>query len=333
MKTNFHYAAFCVEASLSDDDLTQWYMLVPAGKINALDGRTFTGDSPELIVQNFAAGKVFLMVDLDHRSESKEGGGPAEGWVEKMEVREGAAWGRITWTPYGYVKIKYKEYRYLSPAFWTADGTDRIIKVKSVGMVNQPAILTYTLARQKSTKGAQMSTQETKTPAPPAKSEGQKTEAPPVVQTASRKDASQAPSLSLAVPRADHDAVVARAVAAEEALARHQADLWADKVEAAIGQAVKDGKIAPSSRDYHLAQCMRQGGFEEFKTYIASAPALLQPQKLPAAPVATGRKTMSSTEVRVARAMGVSRKDFLAERAAWEDEKKEASQNPEGETP
>ena len=331
MKTNPVLFAFAFPLQASGNDSAVWQKLFPAGETNALDGRAFLNDAPGVVVQNFAADKVQLMVDIDHCSE-RFGGGAAEGWVEEMEVRQHAIWGRIFWTDEGRLKIKSRQYQYLSPAFILEGTTARVLRFTSIALVNRPAMHLRALARQDSMKGEKMSKEQPQPPSPPIRSEGQKTEAPPVVQTADREPSTQTPSLSLAVPRADHDAVVARAVAAEQALAQHLAAGREKEIEAAVDQAVKAGKIVPASRDYHLAQCRKDGGFEEFKSYIASAPALLQPQKLPAAPVATGRKTMNKTEVRVARAMGVPREDFLAERAAWEAEEKGASQNSEGET-
>ena len=332
MKTNLVHSAFALSLGASNVEVPSWYKLVPQLTINTRDGRTYLNDAPGVVVQNFLADDIDLVVDVDHRAEMGETG-PAQGWVDKLDVRQKEIWGRIEWTDEGKSKIKSRAYRFLSPAFLTEGDTARILKLTSVALVNRPAFRLPALARQESTKGEKMSKEQPQPPSPPIRSEEQKTEAPPVVQTAAREPSTQTPSLSLAVPRADHDAVVARALAAEQALAQHLAAGREKEIEAAVGQAVKAGKIVPASRDYHLAQCRKEGGYEEFKTYVASAQALLQPQKLPAAPVATGRKTMSSTEVRVARAMGVSRKDFLAERAAWEDEKQEASQNPEGETP
>ena len=332
MKTNPVLFAFAFPLQASGSDSAVWQKLFPAGETNALDGRAFLNDAPGVVVQNFAADKVQLMVDTDHCSE-RFGGGAAEGWVEEMEVRQHAIWGRIFWTDEGRLKIKSRQYQYLSPAFILEGTTARVLRITSIALVNRPAMHLRALARQESTKGDHMSTQETKTPSPPAKGEGQKIETPPAVQTASKEESSSASSLSRVVPRADLDVALARANHAEQALAQHLASAREKEIEAAVGQAVKEGKIMPSSKGYYLSQCKKEGGYEEFKTHIASAPALLQPQKLPAAPPATASKTLSKTEAHIASATGVSSEDFLKARAEIAAEEKETAQNGEGVAP
>lgn len=48
--------------------------------------------------------------------------------------------------------------------------------------------------------------------------------------------------------------------------------------EAVVDEAIKNRKIAPSSKDYHLNACKAEGGLEAFKNMVASSPAIIDDQ-------------------------------------------------------
>ena len=67
-----------------------------------------------------------LSIDWEHKTHRnwESSRNPAAGWIEELEVRDTAVWGRIEWTPEGRDDVKLKRYRYISPVvdiMWPAD--------------------------------------------------------------------------------------------------------------------------------------------------------------------------------------------------------------------
>ncbi len=96
----------------------EWIMLIPAGRIEAVDGRVFINGVPEAIVAAFQRHGLELPIDINHKMELMPAGeeAPAMGWITALEVREGAIWARVEWTPRGARALKDREYRYISAA-------------------------------------------------------------------------------------------------------------------------------------------------------------------------------------------------------------------------
>jgi phage I-like protein len=119
---------------------SQWIMLVPAGNINGADGRVFINDAPEAVVREFAKFGRSAPVDINHSQFIKAPNGepsPAVGWIEELQVREGAIWGRIEWNAAGKAALENRSYRYISPAL-RQDGAGRVIAILGAGVVNRP---------------------------------------------------------------------------------------------------------------------------------------------------------------------------------------------------
>ena len=75
-------------------------------------------------------------------------------------------------------------------------------------------------------------------------------------------------------PRADLTAMQQRAEKAEKELAEMNAASLKTKAEAAVEQAVKDGKIAPASKEVYLDLCSTQDGFEKFEKIMAATASI-----------------------------------------------------------
>ncbi|MDN5865739.1 MAG: phage protease, partial [Gammaproteobacteria bacterium] len=90
----------------------------------------------------------------------------------------------------------------------------------------------------------------------------------------SMKSARGTPSLDKFVPRADYDAALNRASAAEHTLAERDEAQLKDEIETAINAALEAGKITPATADYHRAQCAFEGGLERFTAFVKAAPEL-----------------------------------------------------------
>ena len=84
-----------------------------------------------------------------------------------------------------------------------------------------------------------------------------------------------APPLDRFVPRADHDAALARATAAETALASAAAATLDAEIKATLDAAQEAGRITPAARKgYYEGQCRTEGGLEAFKEFIKDAPEI-----------------------------------------------------------
>ena len=84
----------------------------------------------------------------------------------------------------------------------------------------------------------------------------------------------QNPPLSLFVPRADYDTAMNRATTAETSLKQIKDEALETAINAEIDAALTAGKITPSTKDYHVAQCRQEGGLDRFKAFAAAAPVV-----------------------------------------------------------
>lgn len=119
------------------------------------------------------------------------------------------------------------------------------------------------------------------------------------------------------VPKADYELATNR-VSELETQVKAAQDA---EIEAEVDAAVEAGKIAPASRDYHLATCRTEGGLERFRGFIGQAPVIApdkRSQKTTTKP-ATDKDGLNSDELAVCRQMGMSPADFAAAKAAEQE--------------
>ena len=115
-------------------------------------------------------------------------------------------------------------------------------------------------------------------------------------------------------PKAEFDAVLARASTAEAALNAVQQQSREAEITAVIDQAQADGKVIPATRDYYLSCCQEEGGLERFKKALPSMPVIGK-----AADRADGKPPASQTalnaeEQRICTQLGLTPEEFLAAR-------------------
>ena len=273
----------------------EWLLLLPAGPaVRLRDGRAFASAGAAAVVAEWQRQGLDLPVDLNHAEvhfAPYGGDSPAYGWVTAMEVRAGAAWGRVEWTDEGRQTITARRYRYYSPTFSvmrTARGGREIVGITSVALVNRPALPGIAaLAREESNMKdgiraalglAEEATEQQVVEAIALLKQPPATAAPAAAQSQAGAPAADgaAPAAGQeTVPVADYQLVAARARTAEDALrARDEADLKAE-AEAAVDGAVRERKIAPASRGYHLEGCRTRTDLDRFKAFAASAPELI----------------------------------------------------------
>lgn len=305
---------------ISSGTLPEWIEIIPAGQvITGRDGRTWKNSNPQRIAQAFDANQVDIPGDIEHATELKAPNGdaaPAIAWVKELQIRDGAIWGRVEWTEDGQELVTEKKYRYISPVFKYEKGSMEIAQITSFGLTNNPNLFLTALNQ------AQTQPEDTMDLKKLAQALG-------LPENASFEDVlaatnqmksehqtalnqAQNPSLDKFVPRADYATMEQRALNAEQSLADNQAKAMNTEIEQTIDQALKDGKIAPSTVDYHKAACQQEGGLERFKDYVQRAPVIADESGLDGKDIGAGSqdKALNAEEKQIAAMFGNSEEDI-----------------------
>jgi phage I-like protein len=300
-----------------DAGVPEWVQITPAGPaLRGRDGRSWAMPSPDSVVAQFradAASGVAVPVDLEHATETS--GGPAVGWVEELEVRSGALWGRVAWNAAGRQALADRAFRFLSPAFLFDAATGQVLRLRSVGLTNRPNFPLPALNRANTETPMDPEVLTALGLAPAA------TPADAVAAIAALREQAQtalnraaAPDPALFVPRADHQLALNRIAALEAAEAARAEAQAATEVDAAIAA----GRVHPASRDYHLATCRAEGGLERFRALIAATPAhpAATPATARAAAPAGGPAPLAPEALALCRAWGADPEKIAAALAA-----------------
>ena len=287
----------------------EWIQLLPAGpEVIGRDGRKWRLDDAAAVV---AATKLPLAVTYDHAGFFGGRDAPAAGWVEELEVRDGAVWGRVEWTERGRDAVAGKSYRFVSPEFThSADPPRQVGELIGASLTNGPNLDLAAVA----SRGAGDPKETTMTPAL-IRALGLPADADETACVAAaealRSRAEAGPALDAYVPRADYDRAAQRAAAAEQRLAEQAAAAREAEIESAIGAALEAGKITPATADYHRAACRQEGGLERFRDFAAAAPEIAAPAAAGGAkpPAAAGAQAANADQRRIFDSIGVSAED------------------------
>lgn len=307
----------------ADGKAPDWIELIPAGPtIVGRDGRTWLFDelAQQLVLVAFTDRGIDMVIDWEHASEIAAPAGepaPAAGWINQLEIRAGALWGHVDWTPRAGAQVEAKEYRFVSPVFDYDDTDRRVLRMVSAGLTNKPNLVLTALNHE------QQETQKVAIPLAIAALLGLEANATDdqavaaVTQlkaTATARNNEQ-PSLDKFVPRPDFDQAVSRATNAEQALATLKADDHKKAVEIEIEAALKAGKITPATADYHRALCSEQADLDRFREYVKAAPVIGDPSGLGEHKPDGTSTALNAEEKKVARLMGISESEFIKGRA------------------
>lgn len=310
--------AMCLAIDPDQDD--EWRELIPSanaeGKIKGIDGRwwRFSKQIAQRVVQAFS---MPLPVDINHSSELCAPNGaesPAQGWIEELQERDGAVWGRINWNDSGLNAVKAKLYRYLSPVLRFNKDTLEVVGLRSVALVNQPNF-DLALNHQVALDDLDL---ETTTPEGSVVDEEIRealglnsgaTTADAVTAINSLKGKST-PSLDQYVPRGDYDQALNRAQTAEQKLTEREKAERDANIETAINAALEAGKITPATAEYHREQCRTEGGLERFQEFVKTAPEVAGDTGLNGRKADESGTALNSETLEVARLMGNSEEDI-----------------------
>jgi phage I-like protein len=321
MSTKRNQAACGRTLALSDKGAAPTeVLLIPAGQINARDGRSWVNNNPGAILAAFDADGMDLPIDYEHAIEVAERTGqpiPAAGWIKGLTERDGAVWASVNWTDRAEEMIEAREYRFVSPVFWF-DEEGSIFELSSVALTNDPAIRQPALA-------SRTPNPDTSKPEEPAMDKaarktlctklGLAEEASDTsIQEAVDKAlaSSKTPPLEQFVPRADHDKLKEERDQALASLKKHEDD----EVEALVDAAVAAKKIAPASKAYHLAACKNEGGVDAFKAMVGELPVnpITQPSDLDGKNPPNAGGALTAEEKAICKNLGLTHEQFIKER-------------------
>lgn len=306
---------------LSDGAAPEWTIVIPAGSTaQGHDGREWINDNPQRIVDAFVAGGRDLPIDINHANEIKAVAGepaPAQGWMKELQVRDGAVWARVEWNKEGQEAIQAKHYRYLSPAIYF-DKERRIQGLKSAGLVNSPNLVGMpALNYQTPTHNEEEDMKLSEAIRNALGLNAEATDADAVAAIGSLKsqhqvalNAAQNPPMDKFVPRADYDKQHELATNAQQELDTLKTNGKKAEVESAVDGAIKAGKIAPSSRDYYIANCMQEGGLEQFKQFAEKTPSVFKDTHLDDKKPNGDKLELNAEQDKVNAMMGITAEDI-----------------------
>lgn len=301
-----------------------WIELIPTGPtITGRDGRTWLWDeiAHQLVLTAFASREIDAVIDWEHSTEIAAPQGapaPAAGWIDQLELRGGALWGHVTWTPRAGEQVAAREYRFVSPVFDYDDTYRRILRMVSVGLTNKPNLVLTALNHEQ--------TEIHKLPLPIAlvtslgldanATDEQAVAAVNQLKATATARNNEQPSLDKFVPRQDYDHAVSRATNAEQALETRKAEDHKAVVESVIDAALKAGKITPATVDYYRATCSEQAGLDRFREFVKAAPTIGAPSGLGEHKPDGTSTALNAEEKKVAKLMGQTEEDFLKGRVS-----------------
>lgn len=297
----------------------EWVHLLPVGaEIIGRDGRYWKMSDPTAVI---GASQSFLplVIDYEHASEDwdipADGGAPAAGWIEELELRENGIWGRVNWTPKGGERVANKEYRFLSPVFFFDGTTLEIIALCSVGLVHQPNLTLTALNNRGKTQEQSMKTVLAALGLTETATEAEALTAVNALKDDRQKalNAADMPSLEKFVPRAQHDEIVKALNTAQTKLADQEKAANETRVAELIDGAVKAGKIAPAAKDHFAAIALNN--FDATKAAIDAMPAVVtegvDPDLDKSDPAAVAsNKTLTEQQKATCRQLGLSEEEY-----------------------
>jgi len=321
-------AGEAVALNVEGGSAPEWIELIPAGEvITGFDNRSWTNPDPQAVVDATPVGVRPLVIDFEHATQVRGEQGldaPAAAWVDTLEVRDGAIWGRVSdWTARARQMVEAKEYRLISPVFGFTPDTRRITRLISAALTNFPN-LSLTALNREDRQGLH---REQETPLTLA----ERLAAALGLAAAATDDqivtaATEAvarnragPDLSSFAPRADLDAALNRATTAEASLKVMREADQTRAVDAAISAAMDAGKVVPASEETYRALCREEGGLERFNALVATLPVIAGAAETRAAnrveEKTSGASSLTEEERAVCRQLGQSEESFAKGKA------------------
>lgn len=315
VKTNLTYLA-SIALNSQSGAVPDWIQLIPEGNtVRGVDGRSWSmSDVPALIEAFNRPQASQLPIDIEHATQIKGAQGeeaPAVGWIVELEARNSGLWGKADWNERGRDLIETRAYRYISPVFRFAKQTGEITRMVSAALTNNPNLDLVAL----NSAGSEEENEMDKAVLEALGLNAAATAADAVVAIgkliqaeATALNAANTPDPDKFVPKADHELALNRINEFEDA----DKERASEAINAAVDAAVVAGKIAPASKDYHIASCQAEGGLERFSKMVGAAPVIAGDSKLDGKDAnATNTTKLSVEEVAACQALGLTEADFI----------------------
>lgn len=289
-----------------------WLPIFPAGQFYGVDGRSWVNDKPDQVVASFT---VKRPIDIEHSTHIKGPQGdpaPAVGWVLQLQNRSGEIWGMVEWNSEGQEMLEKKEYSFYSPAFkYTTSG--QVVSLASIGLTNEPNMSDLpALNREENPMplpveltqalglGADADTASALTAINTLKADHQ----------LALNRAAAGPDLAKFVPKETYELALNRATTAETKVKQTEEA----KLVSLVDDAIAAGKVAPANKEMFLGMCRAEGGVDQFKQFVASAPVIADASAVKTTTEQVG--ALSTDELALCRKMGHTPEEFLAAKQA-----------------
>lgn len=296
--------------------------ILPAGKeIVGIDGRKWKNSDPAALCAKMNTSdrvttKNGCCIDENHSTDlaaPKGGEAPAFGWFRNFAVEaDGSIWADVEWNARGEKAVSGKEYKYISPVF-TRDKDGNITEILRAALTNNPNLDNPALNSSQETAEeknmekelcAALGIPETATTADALAAIAQ-------LKTELNSARSKTADLAAYAPRADLAAAQQRAEKAEKELAELNAASHKAKATAAVEQAVKDGKIAPASKEVYMELCATADGLAQFEKIVAATPSITGGTQVPDTPPSNAESVeLNAAEKKWASSMGYTEEDW-----------------------
>ncbi|MBT0664772.1 hypothetical protein KI809_10715 [Geobacter pelophilus] len=311
--------ALCFELAAGAEPPAEIMLVPPGSMVKGRDGRAWNNRNPAALVDFYRQRGLKVPLDIEHATELRAPKGesaPAMAWVTNMKDKpDGSVWGVLDWTPKGREMVLNREYSYYSPAYFYNPKTMDLAGVKSIGLTNSPNIPELPALNHEEEKGASPMTleellQALGLPAGTTFAAALNHIAQMKTSLATALNHANNPPLDKFVPKADYDLALNRAVTAESTLTTLKTEQLDVAINTEIDAALKAGKITPSTKDYHIANCRQEGGLERFKAFVATAPAVVQDSTLDGKKVPESGVALNAEEQQIADMFGNSPEDL-----------------------
>lgn len=307
------------------DTLPEKIEIVPAGEtIIGRDGRKWKNHDPQKVAAASLARLPAMPIDINHSTDlaaPKGGESPAVGWMKNLRAEtNGAIVADVEWNERGRQALSKKEYKYISPVFYTGAGGE-INCVLRAALTNSPNLELPALnseqpeeeRKNKLTEEsmdkelcAALGLPETASGADVLKAVQALKTQPNASQGAANVD------LSVYAPRTDLNAAIERADKAEKQLAELNASSLKAEAEAAVDGAIRAGKFPPASKGFYLEMCATREGVDKFKKFADTAPVVMNvtAQAPEGTPPASGGVSLNAEDSAIAKAMGYTDEEY-----------------------
>lgn len=303
-------------------EAADWWLLVPAGRFGGRDGRQWTNDQPDSVIKSIKAMNRQVVLDEEHSTEIKGAKGepaPARGFFTDFESRGGAIYGKVELNAIGAEKIKAREYKYYSPAYYYEPATRRITGLSSVALTNKHNLDLPALNTQQPDEESPM---ENKAIATALGLNTDATETQIIAAITALKgqhqtalNAAEMPDPEKYVPMETHQLALNRAEQAERTLAASKQAALKAEAEALIDEAVKGCKIAPANRDHYLALCRDEANLGSVQAMLKVAPRIIVDTAGLDGDPAAQKTALNAEERQIAGLLGMTDKDLAEAKA------------------